>query len=366
MDAAYWSDVDELHSAVYAGDSARVAQLLAEAPRLAYTLLQSDDGTPTTSLHVAAKAGCVEIGQLLISAGAARALASAPGPSPAVVASFYGHFRIAALLEEAAKAERRRAATTPLVLLLKRRLRAASLYVWLANAVFCGCVYVLLLARSATPALNVVFITLYVSTWTSWLFVFNAKPDAPSAAAKRAYTQAVCVLFAGEGGAPNLEEWVSHRTRTALRPRDRVCRSGGIWPRYDHFCGFAGNAIFLRNQVAFFLYLWLLAFACIVFFALCVTKLQTETTRWEKTVQFAALNCALCACAVGALSIRHTWLILRNVTSAELAYDIGGQLYHANRKIQRNPFDRGWRTNVVEFLSGELQSAADFSDSVVR
>lgn len=360
-----WTEVDELHSAVYAGDDVRVAWLLRAQSALAAESLACAPLEGSSPLHVAARAGATELVDILLSFGAEAAARDGRGATPAVLASAGGHHSLACSLERAAaahsvaSASRRRRSHVWCFWRLFRRDWGAALapWVWVCNAGFAGYVYCTRMASTEVHvAAHMSLQGLYMMCWGLWAVCVLARPAPVDVAARAAYTAAVAAL-AGGCAEPQLDGWLSHAHRAALRPRQaRDPASGLLVQRYDHRCFFVANSVGLHNQRAFLGFVCVLTVACAQFTYIALRQRRLSSgAAADGLVEAALLDMGLGTLAVGQLALWQARLAARNATAHELrclgrgGWDQGPHYHMLKGQRYHNPFDRGWRANWAEF-----------------
>ena len=338
-DAELWSEADELHSAVYAGDPARVHLLLAQSSASAALVNAPLPDTGDTLMHVAARGGDAAVVDVLLKFGAEPG-AHTGGCSPAVTAAAHGHQRVAALLEREASEVERKAR----VLARSRRRRkwcSAWLFwrvfsadwgiviapvVWVANACFAAYAYWTRLAPWApgslphSAATDLLLAALYAACWALWIACFMAKPKSPPARAKAAYAMCISSLAQAEAH-PELERWLSHAHAAALGPGDAVCpASGAFVADFDHHCSFVAVAVGDHNARPFLAYCVLLTAACAVYTCLAVPQWRhiTRAGITDLVLEAALLDMALGTVAVGQLALWQTRLAGSGMTAHQL------------------------------------------------
>ena len=340
-DSELWSEVDELHSAVYAGDKSRLQLLLAQSSASASSTLVNAclPDTGDTLLHVAARGGDAAVVEVLLHFGA-DAGASTGGCSPAVTAAAHGHQLVAALLERAtSEAERRARALSR----KRQRRRWCSLWlfwrvfsadwgiavapvVWVANSCFAAYAYWTRLAPWAPGSLthssgtDILLIALYSACWGLWIACITAKPKPPPARAKAAYALCIKALTQGEAD-PELERWLSHAHAAALGPSDAICPVTGVFVAgFDHHCSFVAAAVGHHNARPFLAYCLLLTAACAVYTCLAIPQWRhiTRAMATDLVLEAALLDMALGTAAVGQLVLWQTRLAGSGMTAHQL------------------------------------------------
>jgi hypothetical protein len=340
-DVELWSEADELHSAVYSGDRARLQHLLAQSSASASNTLVNAclPDTGDTLLHVAARGGDAAVVEVLLQFGA-DAGARTGGCSPAVTAAAHGHQLVAARLERATSETERRAR----VLSRRRpRRRWCSLwhfwrvfsadwgitvapFVWVANSCFAAYAYWTRLApwaqgslphRAATDAL---LIALYTACWALWIACITAKPRPPSVRAKAAYAMCIKALATDEAD-PELERWISHAHAAALGPSDAICPvTGSFVSGFDHHCSFVGAPVGHHNACPFLAFCLLLTAACAIYTCLAAPQWRhiTRAMAADLVLEAALLDMALGTVAVGQLALWQTRLAGSGRTAHQL------------------------------------------------
>lgn len=340
-DSELWSEADELHSAVYAGDTTRLQHLLSQSSASALSALVNAclPDTGDTLLHVAARGGDVAVVEVLLQFGA-EAGARAGGCSPAVTAAAHGHHQVAALLERATSEAERRARVQSKK---RHRKRWCSLWlfwrvfsadwgivvapiVWVANSCFAAYAYWTRLAPWApgslphSAATDALLVALYTACWALWIACFTAKPKPPPARAKSAYAMCIKALAQGEAD-PELERWLSHAHATALGPSDAICPvTGAHVAGFDHHCSFVAAAVGHHNARPFLAYCLLLTAACAVYTCLAIPQWRhiTRAMATDLVLEAALLDMALGLAAVGQLALWQTRLAGSGMTAYQL------------------------------------------------
>lgn len=379
MSEFYWTAVDELHSAVHAGDAARVELLLrSNAPRDAEALAccRAEGETP---LARAAVLGYAEVAGVLVAHGADSTAPSAAGCSAAALAAASGHGMLAALLERASLRQEARGRVTTRRSFTGRLLFAfwdvfsgdtgarIAPWVWSGNAVFVAAVYNSRVApwasnappyhlRPQQPRTHIAVILLYLLSWTLWLSSALPRPPPPTAAARAAYATAVAALASGRAS-PGLEAWLSHAHGAALAPRQRPCRhSGALVERFDHYCPFVHAPVGLHNAVAFLFYCIVLTVACVLYALACAR--ERRAGRVDGLLDAALLDTALGSLALGQLALWQLRLALCSGTAVELRalskphWDRVLYYFRTRSGGRSNPFDHGVRANWAAFWRG--------------
>ena len=372
MEAEGWTLLDDVHSAVYAGDAQRVDELLRSSASEALATASTVDGP---LLHLAAKGGCADVVAVLLAHGLDAARTDAAGCSAATVAAACGHAALAASLEHAALSRRGRKAVRSsrsrgecsrrcwLWFWMAFSSEGGALvapYIWVGNALFVASVYLRMApwsgrALAHQPHTHAALLFFYALSWALWLSSWRARPPSqPSAAARDAYSAAVAAIASGRA-APGLEAWLSHAHRAVLRPRERVDRvTGRLTERFDHFCPFIANGVGLHNQNAFAGYCASLTVACALY-TMLVRREWAAGRLPDAWLEAAQLDCGIGTFAVGQLALWQLRLALRNLTAAEMRaaalprWDPG--LYYMKRATGGfvNPFDEGMLANWRSF-----------------
>jgi len=336
-----WTELDDVHSAVGAGDAQTLLRLLTARRGLAGETLPESGETP---LHVAARVGSRELVDILLSFGADAAAKNTCGVSPAVVAAASGHQRLAAVLERAAVdgARRKRVAERPKagrrcslwlfwqVFASSNAGTAIAPWIWALNAMFAAYAYCTRLApwapgslavHSAT-ALHACIISLYVICWALWMKCASAKPTAstPAEAATQGYRLSIKALANGKAD-PELERWLSHAHASALGPTDAVCPvTGAIVADFDHHCAFVANSVGRHNARHFLAYCIGLTAACALYSCLTIPQWRhiTRTGQTDLVLEAALLDMCLGTAAVGQLALWQLRLAGAGVTAHRL------------------------------------------------
>lgn len=138
----------------------------------------------------------------------------------------------------------------------------------------------------------------------------------------------------------------------------------------DHFCPWMNNAVGYYNFRYFYLFLLYIffgAFYASVVFAVCYKtdayELRSTKLYWmrryigssmsnEQVLMYAIALCIAAVISVGGLLAWHTYLLVTNQTTIE--YYVNFEEAERCKELQlpfKNPFDRGWKTNIMRLAS---------------